>query len=156
MYTSEFLISGDAAELTGISLQLGLWFFLSFHQRQQIIICLVFFPGSLFCRQYTYSYISPRNTMSSYGYLIRTRIYPLFDYMNSTLRTHTSFDCTSSQANLYEFDPFILLHKFITIGGATIQKYQVNRVNPYFYPKPELQSCRLTSFSFFSRELHAL
>ncbi len=71
-------------------------FFLSFHQRQQIMICLVFFPGSLFGRQYTYLYISPQNTTSLYDYLIRTRIYPLFDYLNSTLQTCTSFDCMNS------------------------------------------------------------
>ncbi len=70
--------------------------FLSFHQRQHIILCLVFFPGSLFCRQYMYLYISPRNTTSSYDNLIRTHIHPLFDWTNSTLWTHTSFDCTNS------------------------------------------------------------
>jgi hypothetical protein len=37
------------------------------------------------------------------------------------------------------------------LGGATIKNYLVNRVNPYFYPKPELWSCRLTSFSFLGK-----
>ncbi len=29
------------------------------------------------------------------------------------------------------------------------KNFSVNRVNPHFYPKPELRSCCLTSFSFF-------
>ena len=70
--------------------------FLSFHQRQQIIICLVFFPGSLFCWQYTYLYISPQNTTTLYGSLIQTRIFLLVNYTNSTQWTCTSCDCTNS------------------------------------------------------------
>ncbi len=38
------------------------------------------------------SYISLRNTTTLYGYLTRTRIFPLVDYTNSTQRTHTSCD----------------------------------------------------------------